>query len=174
MHPVLSTSYLVPGILLNPVLFLWSLNTLLSRLLPPITIDAAIQPPPYYPRGPSAEHPHLDIHASEKLCWSYTTLIVCANLAAFGKVSERRRAAKARARDRKERVAKGALCVIGDGVTEMGRHKDYTDSSMSWATDGAADLPGHVTNRYDRKIEQRDSPADFGEYSDTTDSEIVL
>jgi len=102
MHPILSTSYLVPGLLLNPILFLWSMNTLLSRVLPPIIVDAAAQPAPYCPGGPSAEHPHFDIHASESLCWSYTAFIVCVNLAAFGRVSERRRAGKERARLKRE------------------------------------------------------------------------
>jgi len=84
MHPILSTSYLVPGLLLNPVLFLWNLNTLLSRLFPPIIADAAIQLAPYNARGPLVEHPHFDIHSSESLCWSHMAFIVCAKVAAFG------------------------------------------------------------------------------------------
>ena len=75
-----------------------SLNTILSRLLPPIIVDAAKQPPPYSTFGPSAQHPHLNIHASEKLCWSYTFLIVCAQLAAFGRVSGCREAGRVKAR----------------------------------------------------------------------------
>ena len=106
MHTALSTNYLVPGLLLNPVLLLWSINTILSRHLPPLLVDATIQPPPYYPLGPSAEHPHIDIHASESLCWSYTALIVCANLVAFGRVSGRREESKEQTRLKKERAKK--------------------------------------------------------------------
>ena len=94
MHPAIPKSYIVPAIFLNPVLFLISLNTILSRCLPPIIVDAAKQPT----FGPSAQHPHLNVHASEKLCWTYTLLIVCAQLAAFGRVSECREAGKVKAR----------------------------------------------------------------------------
>ena len=103
MHPSISRSYIVPAIFLNPVLFLMSVNTILSRLLPPIIVDAVKQPPPYSTFGPSAEHPHLDIHASESLCWGYTFVMVCAQIVAFGRVSDCREAGKARARTKKER-----------------------------------------------------------------------
>ena len=104
MHPAISTSYIVPAIFLNPVLFLISLNTILSRVLPPIIVDAVKQPPPYSTFGPSAQHPHLNIHASEKLCWSYTFLIVCAQLAAFGKISDCREEGKVEVRMKEERI----------------------------------------------------------------------
>lgn len=116
MRPAISKSYIVPAIFLNPVLFLISLNTLLSRVLPPIIVDAAKQPPPYSTFGPSAQHPHLNIHASEKLCWSYTFLIVCAQLAAFGKISECREQGKVDARMKKERIKAEA-----DARNEVGK-----------------------------------------------------
>ena len=102
MHPAITKSYIVPAVFLNPVLFLLSLNTILSRVLPPVIVDAAEQPPPYSTFGPSAQHPHLNIHASEKLCWSYTFLIVCVQLAAFGKVSQCRDASEAKAKMKRE------------------------------------------------------------------------
>jgi hypothetical protein len=69
-----STLYnlILPTIFLNPVLFLHSLNTILTKLLP--TMNGH--------EGNSAQ-PHLDIHASESLCWGYTALIVWAQMAAF-------------------------------------------------------------------------------------------
>jgi hypothetical protein len=99
MPPSLGTTYLLAALLLNPVLFLHSVNTILSRILPPIAAASAIQPPPYSNFGPSASHPHLDVHASRNICWSYTCLMVCAQVVAFGKVSRRR----AEGRERKER-----------------------------------------------------------------------
>ena len=102
MHPAITKSYIVPAVFLNPVLFLLSLNTILSRVLPPVIVDAAEQPPPYSTFGPSAQHPHLNIHASEKLCWSYTFLIVCVQLAAFGKVSQCRDESEAKAKMKRE------------------------------------------------------------------------
>jgi hypothetical protein len=73
-RPTASTlySFLLPTIILNPVLFLHSLNTILTQLLP--TMNGH--------EGWSAQ-PHLDIHASESLCWGYTALIVWAQMAAF-------------------------------------------------------------------------------------------
>ena len=116
MHPAISKSYIVPAIFLNPVLFLIGLNTLLSRVLPPIMVDAAKQPPPYSTFGPSAQYPHLNIHASEKLCWSYTFLIVCAQLAAFGKISECREEGKVDAGIKEERIKAEA-----DARNEVGK-----------------------------------------------------
>ena len=90
MRLTLSTNYVIPAVLLNPILFLHSLNALLSRLLPPITIDAPLQPPSYYPLGPSAQHPHIDMHVNDNLCWSYTLVMVFAQLVAFGRISRAR------------------------------------------------------------------------------------
>jgi hypothetical protein len=106
MHPSLTTTYLRPAILLNPVLFLHSLNTILSRLLPPIVAATQVQPAPYSNLGPSANHPHLDMHASDNLCWSYTAVMVCAQLVAFGSVSqsrEERRERRERKREKEDR-----------------------------------------------------------------------
>ncbi|KAL8939887.1 MAG: hypothetical protein Q9216_003108 [Gyalolechia sp. 2 TL-2023] len=88
MHPALSAHYpyLLPAIFLNPVLFLHGLNTILSRIIPPVVVAGPIQPPPYSTLGPSANHPHLDVHASENFCWSYTLVMLCAQLMAFVRV----------------------------------------------------------------------------------------
>ena len=104
MHPAISKSYIVPAIFLNPVLFLMSINIILSHCLPPVVVEAAKQPPPYSTFGPSAQHPHINVLASEKLCWSYTFLIVCAQLAAFGRVSDCREAGNVKARSKGNRA----------------------------------------------------------------------
>ncbi|KAL8728791.1 MAG: hypothetical protein Q9166_005169 [cf. Caloplaca sp. 2 TL-2023] len=99
MHPALSTSYLLPAIFLNPVLFLHGLNTILSRIIPPIlNLSTDVQPPPYSTFGPSANHPHLDVHASDNFCWSYTVVMICAQLMAFGRVHRLREEGKERRR----------------------------------------------------------------------------
>ena len=86
----LGTNYVVPAVLLNPVLLLHSVNTILSRILPAVSVDAATQPTPYSRLGPSAQHPHIDMHANDNLCWSYTMVMVCAQLVAFGRVNRKR------------------------------------------------------------------------------------
>ena len=98
MHPAISRSYVVPAIVLNPVLFLMILNTILAHTLPPIVIDSATQPTQRSSFGFSVEHPHLDIHASENLCWGYTALIVFVQLAAYRRVGIRREEKRERAR----------------------------------------------------------------------------
>lgn len=137
MHPSISKSYIVPAIFLNPVLLLMSINTILSRCLPPIITDAAKQPPPYFTFGPSAQHPHLNVHASEKLCWSYTFVIVCVQLAAFGRVRECREAGQVKARPKENctqakagarKKVRNTVCMNGyshaDGAVEHGPEKD--------------------------------------------------
>ncbi|KAL8657765.1 MAG: hypothetical protein Q9226_001581 [Calogaya cf. arnoldii] len=105
MHPALSTSYLLPAIFLNPVLFLHGLNTILSRIIPPILeVRMPVQPPPYSTFGPSASHPHLDVHASDNLCWSYTVVMICAQLMAFGRVHRLREQGKEERRLKKARA----------------------------------------------------------------------
>lgn len=164
MHPILSTSYVVPGLLLNPILFLYGINTILSRILPPISIDAAIQPAPYYSRGPSAEHPHLDIHASESLCWSYTAFNVCANLAAFGRVSEHRQARKERARLKRERNLKAKA----DGEAKLINGNGYHPNG------GATLNKGSSNGSTSSKSRSRDATRMDDKYPSTTDSEIML
>ena len=173
MHPALSKNYIVPGLLLNPILFLWSVNTILSRLLPPIVVNAAVQPLPFYPLGPSAEHPHLDIHSSERICWSYTAFIVCANLAAFGRVNERRQEAKERAKLRKESARKTSIAKLLDSegkdvnrsltpANRVVRHEERENSAAS---------PSYQAELY---TDESDTERSRSENSETTDSETIL
>ncbi|MCJ1360913.1 hypothetical protein MMC16_000008 [Acarospora aff. strigata] len=94
----LTTTYLLPAIFLNPVLFLHSLNTILSRVLPPVLAATTPNAQPYCDLGPSPTAPHLDMHVSDNLCWSYTVFMVLAQLLAFGRVSQKRQTV----RDKKE------------------------------------------------------------------------
>ncbi|KAL8778012.1 MAG: hypothetical protein Q9213_007610 [Squamulea squamosa] len=114
MHPALSTSYLLPAIFLNPVLFLHGLNTILSRIIPPILeTKTMVQPPPYSTFGPSANHPHLDVHVSDNLCWSYTLVMICAQLMAFGRVQ------RLREEGREERRLKNARAEAVQALAQI-------------------------------------------------------
>ena len=166
MHPAISTTYIVPAIFLNPVLFLMSLNTILSRILPPIDINDAKQPPPHSTLGPSAEHPHLDVHASENLCWGYTAFIVCAQLAAYGRVGFRREEGREQARTKAERCQqKRTRKVNGDGTH----------------ANGLARLGIKASTREERQIDSSrleihhwQSEESYDESHGTSDSEIIL
>ena len=102
MHPSLTSTYLFPAVCLNPILFLHCLNTILSRILPPIVAAEPVQPPPYTPLGPSPNHPHLDVHQSDNLCWSYTLVIVLAQLYTYTGISSHRTKRK----ERKEKASR--------------------------------------------------------------------
>jgi hypothetical protein len=65
---------LLPCIFLNPVLFLHSLNALLTYLLPCLE---------GYDCTRTYVQPHLDLHEDEHLCWLYTAFILFAQLIAF-------------------------------------------------------------------------------------------
>lgn len=89
----LTRTYLLPAILLNPVLILHTFNTIASRM--PTTLAAVSvpqQPMPFY--GPTATSPYFDVHANDNLCWSYTVFMVGVQLVAFGKVSGNREAGR--------------------------------------------------------------------------------
>ena len=141
-----TSTYFLPAILLNPVLFLHSLNTILSRILPPVTTTAAIQPLPYYNLGPSANHPHLNCHASDSLCWGYTILIVSAQLLIFGRISQSRTEVKeksksndpailasTRNRERSEEYFKGFEVV--DGATKSDDTASKCKEDPEWWED---------------------------------------
>ena len=174
MHPALSKNYIVPGLLLNPILFLWSVNTILSRLLPPIVVNAAVQPPPFYPLGPSAEHPHLDIHSSERICWSYTAFIVCANLAAFGRVNERRQEAKERARLRKERARKTFIQAKLLKCEEKDANGPLIQTSRAMRHEEREDSAAFRSDQARLHTDESDTERSGPENSETTDSETIL
>lgn len=147
-----------------------SINTILSRVLPPIIVDASIQPPPYSTFGPSAEHPHLDIHASESLCWGYTIFIVCAQLVAFGRVSERRGKQKELATikkareqpDHTSRESRSLKLPNGDKGKGVGvsKKEDADSEQGGYSSCAESDLDSRHTDRSDES---------YG----TTDSEII-
>lgn len=118
----ISRNYVLPALILNPILFLHSLNTILSRILPPVVVQGAlVQPLPYSSKGPSAEHPHMDVHASDRLCWSYTIFMVGMQLVAFGRVSMSRT-------QRRERLE---MDMESKGFEEH--------QKIGWGMDGASD-----------------------------------
>ncbi|MCJ1288016.1 hypothetical protein MMC26_007369 [Xylographa opegraphella] len=155
MHPALTTNYLIPAILLNPVLFLHSLNTLLSRILPPIVAAGPIQPSPYSTLGPSANYPHLDVHASDNLCWSYTAVMVCAQLVAFGRVSQAReegRERKERKREREERGKALNISNLGEDKQAKGGHRLENGSTIHVAIDEQRPVMGDDSEGTEEEI----------------------
>ena len=124
MHPSIATSYILPAIFLNPVLFLHGVNTILSRLLPPIVIPtAAVQRPVYSMLGPAATHQHIDIQNSENLCWSYTAVMILAQLVAYDRVMRVREAGKERQRRKEEMNGTKGDAKHSDSYWDEGNNK---------------------------------------------------
>ncbi|KAI9681612.1 MAG: hypothetical protein M1829_000809 [Trizodia sp. TS-e1964] len=113
--PALTTTYLLPALMLNPVLLLHTLNTLFSRILPPPAALLLLQPqPPHLPAWGPWGTPHIDVHSSQGVCWSYTVVMVGLQLLAFGRVGilrESRREVKRLERLERERT--GVLMASG-------------------------------------------------------------
>lgn len=131
MPTSLTSTYLLPAILLNPILVLQSLNTLITHWAPasfPLVEAAATSPHPKiaYLGPPPGVAPFLDVHASEHLCWSYTLLMVIVQLLAFGQVHntrDRRKVAKAKKVER-DRVVRERM------VAERVRSHEPRDSGI--------------------------------------------
>ncbi|KAL8693362.1 MAG: hypothetical protein Q9218_001799 [Villophora microphyllina] len=138
MHPSLSTSYLLPAIFLNPVLFLHGFNTILSRIIPPVVVAGAVSPPPYSTFGPSANHPHLDVHASDNLCWSYTLVMICAQLMAFGRIHRLREEGKERKRLKNESEEAWKIKALDKGASMANGHATISGSLFNGKVIGEA------------------------------------
>ncbi|KAI9696760.1 MAG: hypothetical protein M1836_005122 [Candelina mexicana] len=156
--PPLSSTYLLPALFLNPVLFLHGVNTILSRTLPPIPSN--LPTPPLSNWGPEATLPHLDLHANDNLCWSYTVFIVGVQLVAFGRVSQRREGI----RERKEelRLRKEAEKARLNGVVR----------ASGKALNGIANGTGLHTTEATGNGPLEERVADTG--WDETDDEMIL
>jgi len=97
--PALSSTYLLPAILLNPAFILHLINTFVSHLFPPPQTISNSPHPIMESLGPlPGSKLYLDMHADDRLCWKYTAIMVVLQLFAIGRVQDnrtRRKAAKA-------------------------------------------------------------------------------
>ena len=89
--PSLSTSYLLPAIFLNPSVFLHLLNTAISHLRHAPSAPSISPHPRLEGLGPlPGSTLYFDMHANDKLCWKYTTLMVIVQILVVWKVQENR------------------------------------------------------------------------------------
>ena len=111
----LSSSYLIPAILLNPAFVLHLINTFVSHMVPPPHIVSTSPHPVFETLGPlPGSKPYLDMHADDQLCWGYTAVMVFVQVLAFGRVQDnrvQRKTAKA-AKLERERVRKEKLQLL--------------------------------------------------------------
>ncbi|KAJ8058040.1 hypothetical protein OCU04_013213 [Sclerotinia nivalis] len=111
----LSTTYLLPGILLNPAFVLHLMNTFMSHLLPPPPTMSTSPHPIFESLGPlPGSQWAFDMHEDDALCWRYTAVMVIIQMWVFGRVSGNRVSMKdARAvRIERERVRRERSALI--------------------------------------------------------------
>jgi hypothetical protein len=120
--PLLSTTYLLPAIFLNPALVLHLINTFMSHLQPQPSGASGSPHPRLQALGPvPGSTPYLDMHADEQLCWRYTAVMVVVQLLAIGSVKDNR----GRRRGRLQRLAEGR-----EKTREETRHRAFIDSCV--------------------------------------------
>ncbi|KAH8678840.1 hypothetical protein BGZ60DRAFT_468225 [Tricladium varicosporioides] len=110
--PSISSTYLLPAIILNPAFILHLINTFVSHWVPP-SPTVSHSPHPFMESiGPlPGSTLYLDMHESDQLCWGYTVIMVLVQVFAFGRVSDnrvRRKSAKA-ARVEREKLRREKL-----------------------------------------------------------------
>ncbi|KAG9243375.1 hypothetical protein BJ878DRAFT_120662 [Calycina marina] len=100
----LSSSYLIPAILLNPAFILHIINTFVSHMTPPAN-PVSYSPFPFFESlGPvPGSKPFFDVHNNDQLCWGYTAVMVFVQALVFGKVQDNRIQRKAARVARTER-----------------------------------------------------------------------
>jgi hypothetical protein len=116
--PTLSTTYLIPAILLNPAFVLHLVNTFVSHLVPPSPPVISHSPHPFMESlGPvPGSTPYWDMHADDGLCWRYTAIMVVVQVLAFGRVQDNRvqRRDRKAAKAEKERSRREEMQSVGE------------------------------------------------------------
>lgn len=115
-----SSNYFLPAILLNPVVVLHSINTYVSYAYPS---NVALSPSPHAylsALGPDpSTQPYLDMHDRGNLRWTYTLIMVCAQLLAYLNFGTNREKKKAKARRQ-------------GSPSGQGRRSDAEEKETSW------------------------------------------
>ncbi|KAH7354920.1 hypothetical protein BKA65DRAFT_231006 [Rhexocercosporidium sp. MPI-PUGE-AT-0058] len=182
--PTLSTTYLLPAILLNPAFVLHLFNTFISHMMPPPP-SVSHSPHPFMESiGPVRNAPpYLDMHADEQLCWGYTAVMVLVQVLAFGRVSDnrvRRKSAKA-AKLERERIRKEKLEKT---VEERKIAALKINGHVNGTLDGTCDVPAEqklsngVANggptKEDSSNERRKDSSDSDEtLTETSEEEMI-
>ena len=120
--PSLSTTYLIPALLLNPAFVLHLINTTMSYFTAPLH-NISLSPHPFMDSlGPKRETGlYMDMHADDALCWRYTAVMVVVQILAIGRVQENREQKRARREaKRAERLERVERERVGKTERERG------------------------------------------------------
>ncbi|TEY50328.1 hypothetical protein BOTCAL_0278g00140 [Botryotinia calthae] len=165
----LSTTYLIPGILLNPAFVLHLINTFISHLVPPPSTLSASPHPIFESLGPlPGSQWALDMHEDDALCWRYTAVMVVIQMWIFGRVSGNRISMKdAKAvRIERERARRERSAII---------EAESTSAKLSNGLDGICEAENgrlgkaDLLGRHDEVLEASD-----GNTTETSEEEIIV
>jgi hypothetical protein len=183
--PSLSSTYLIPAIILNPALILHLINTFHSHMMPPPTTISYSAHPIIEGFGPlPGSTPYMDMHADDTLCWRYTILMVFVQLLAFGRVSDNRvqkKTARAAAKAERERLRKEK----SEKIEVIGVYTMAKLSGIGSYLDGTCDFPeDHHTNGFangngavkgDAKMSAGHKKSDSEEsMTETSEEEVIV
>ena len=183
--PSLSSTYLIPAIILNPALILHLINTFHSHMMPPPTTISYSAHPIIEGLGPlPGSTPYMDMHADDTLCWRYTILMVFVQLLAFGRVSDnrvQRKTARAAAKAERERLRKEK----SEKIEAIGVYTMAKVSGIGSYLDGTCDFPeDHHTNGFangngavngDAKMSAGHKKSDSEEsMTETSEEEVIV
>ncbi|KAM0145408.1 hypothetical protein ACHAP3_000539 [Botrytis cinerea] len=165
----LSTTYLIPGILLNPAFVLHLINTFISHLVPPPLTMSASPHPIFESLGPlPGSQWALDMHEDDALCWRYTAVMVVIQMWIFGRVSGNRISMKdAKAvRIERERARRERSAII---------EAESTSAKLSKGLDGICEAENgrlgkaDLLGPHDELLEASD-----GNTTETSEEEIIV
>ncbi|ATZ55411.1 hypothetical protein BCIN_12g00100 [Botrytis cinerea B05.10] len=165
----LSTTYLIPGILLNPAFVLHLINTFISHLVPPPSTMSASPHPIFESLGPlPGSQWALDMHEDDALCWRYTAVMVVIQMWIFGRVSGNRISMKdAKAvRIERERARRERSAII---------EAESTSAKLSKGLDGICEAENgrlgkaDLLGPHDELLEASD-----GNTTETSEEEIIV
>lgn len=163
MRTSFTSSYLLPGIVLNPVLVLHGFNTFASHYIP-----SAISTVVSYSRykwmedcgPPGNQIPYFYVHNNDSLCWSYTAVMVVLQILAYIKIVDDREAQrqlhlrKKTESNKTQRISKGRdqECVASSWSC-----KNTQDWSCEGENQGLGNVPVEsdyifVNHKLDRKL----------------------
>lgn len=184
--PTLSSSYLLPAILLNPAFILHLINTYASHVMPPPPTSSHSPHPIMESLGPlPGSTPYLDMHANDRLCWRYTILMVVVQLLSFIRVSDnrgQRKTAREAAKLERERLRKEKAEQMADQrmhvLTKVSSIGGYLDGACDFSEDtypnGVAHGEENGVVEIGRPDERRIESSSEGSLTETSEEEMMI
>ncbi|QSZ28583.1 hypothetical protein DSL72_003081 [Monilinia vaccinii-corymbosi] len=165
----LSTTYLLPGILLNPAFVIHLLNTFVSHLSPPPPTPSTSPHPIFESLGPlPGSEWAFDVHKDDALCWRYTAFIVILQMWIFGRINNNRTSMKnakaVRAERERTRRERSDACGV-----------ERTSAKSTAGLDGACEVENAKFGMagHPRRLHEATDISD-GSLTETSEEEIIV